>query len=90
MPDIDDDDTLSDAELDIIDLARHGEPLRIDMASAQEVERANRLLERGLMKVVGNHTEPDGATWTLIKRVEQGETAERTEPLVATTSGGAA
>jgi hypothetical protein len=88
MPDIDDDDSLSDAELDIVDLASHGEAVRIDMSSAQEVERANRLLERGLFKVVGQHRD-DGrpGLWTLIERVAPGETVPPSPPLVATTPG---
>ncbi len=84
MPDIDDDDELSDAEVEILDDAKHGAMVMIDMNEPIQVERANRLLQRGLIKVVGEHLEDDGpGVWSLIQRVPPGETPPAYEPLEA-------
>ena len=84
MPDPDD-DGLSEAEEQILEMVSPaGAKVMIDMNSDAEVERANRLLQRGLVKSVGFHMDDDSpGLWTLIARIEPGETPPPFEALVA-------
>ena len=87
MPDIDDDETLSEAELDIMDgVSSPGSRVLIDLSSAAEVERANRLLQRGLIRIAGPHAD-DGSPGLriLVARIEPGEAPAPFEPLVVRT-----